>query len=222
MTSLKPAIKIVAAKLRLAAPALLLIATPLLAADNALMPSWTGAYIGLHGGKNWREVDFNTLRDGDDQGARYGGHAGYNLGLGVIVLGIEGDAGYDGSGFDFSTNNGGTAKLSVDWGGSLRGRVGLPLGPIMMYATAGWAWTETKLVERTALGATSTSTTAISGPVYGLGAEAFLLPGISARAEFLNFDYGGEDLTFTDVTTGIQNSDTTDRVFRLGISIHLN
>ena len=91
-----------------------------------------------------------------------------------------------------------------------------------MYATAGWAWTETKLVERTTLGATATSETTISGPVYGLGAEAFLLPGISARAEFLQFDYGSENLTFQDVTTGVRNFDTSDSVFRLGITVHLN
>jgi len=222
MTSAKSTMKIVARNLCMAAPALLLISSPAHAADNALMPSWTGAYIGAHGGMNWRDVDFTTLQSGDHQGAQFGVHGGYNLGLGMVVLGIEGDASYDGSSLDFSTANGGTAELGVDWAGSLRGRVGLPIGPIMMYATAGWAWTETKLIERTTSGATATSETTIGGPVYGLGAEAFILPGVSARAEFLNFDYQGEDLTFQDVTTGIQDFDASESVFRVGVSISLN
>jgi len=222
MTTVKSTMKIVVRNLSVAAPALLLIATPLHAADNALMPSWTGAYIGAHGGMNWRDVDFTSLQSGDHEGAQFGVHAGYNLGLGVVVLGIEGDASYDGSELDFTTANGGTAELSVDWAGSVRGRVGLPLGPFMAYATAGWAWTETKLVERTTSGATSTSEATISGPVYGLGVEAFILPGISARAEFLNYDYGTENFSFQDVSTGLQDTDLTDRVFRVGVSIQLN
>ena len=86
----------------------------------------------------------------------------------------------------------------------------------------GNAWTETKLIERTTSGATTTSEATISGPVYGLGVEAFILPGISARAEFLNYDYGSENFNFQDVTTGLQELDTSDKVFRVGVSIHLN
>ena len=171
---------------------------------------------------NWRDVDFTSLQNGEHEGAQFGVHGGYNLGLGVVVLGIEGDASYDGAGLDFSTLNGGTAELSVDWAGSVRGRVGLPLGPFMAYATAGWAWAETKLIERTTSGATTTSEATISGPVYGLGVEAFIVPGISARAEFLNYDYGSENFNFQDVTTGLQELDTSDKVFRVGVSIHLN
>ena len=222
MSLAKSTFKNIAHNLSMAAPALLLLAAPAHSADNALMPSWTGAYIGAHGGMNWQDVDFNALKDGDTQGAQFGAHAGYNLGLGAVVLGIEGDASYEGSSLNFNTNNGGTAELGVDWSGSLRGRVGLPLGPIMMYATAGWAWTETKLVERTTSGTTTTSENTISGPVYGLGAEAFVLPGITARAEFLNFDYGSDNLNFNDATTAIQDTDITNSVFRLGISIELN
>ena len=222
MTLLNSACKAIAAKWRLTTAAIFLITIPVHAAENALMPSWTGPYFGLHGAMNWRDVDFATLKDGDDQGAQFGGHIGYNLGLGPIVLGLEGDASYDGSDLSFSTDNGGTANLSADWNGSVRARVGLPLGPLMVYGTAGWAWTETKFVERTALGATATRETTNDGIVYGLGAEGFVLPGISVRAEFLNFDYGSEDFSSSILTANTDKFDLNDRVFRLGISVHLN
>ena len=222
MTFMNSTFKSIACKLCLPTTALLLATAPLQAADNALMPSWTGAYIGAHGGMNWRDVDVTALQNGDHQGAQFGVHGGYNLGLGVVVLGIEGDASYDGSELAFTTSNGLAANLSADWNGSLRGRLGLPLGPLMLYATAGWAWTETKLVERSVTNTTLTSTTTSQGLVYGLGAEAFILPGISARAEFLNFDYGSEDFTFSGVAASAEKIDTNDRVFRVGVSIHLN
>ena len=94
MTFFNSAFKAVAARLRLTTATIFLITYPVHAADNALMPSWTGPYFGLHGGMNWRQVDFATLQDGNDQGAQFGGHIGYNLGLGPIVLGLEGDAAF--------------------------------------------------------------------------------------------------------------------------------
>ncbi len=199
-----------------------LITGPAYAADNILLPSWTGPYFGLHGSLNQRQVDIRNIPDEDDTGAMYGGHIGYNIGLGPVVLGIESEANYSGSSIAITTANGTTATLDADWTGSLRGRIGLPIGPALIYATAGWAWSNNTLVAKSVLGTSKTTETTEDGIVYGLGAETFLLPNISVRAEFLSIDYGTEIFSFTNTNAGTETGEAADRMFRLGISVHLN
>ena len=54
---------------------------------DMLAPIWTGAYIGFHGGAKWSDVytDFSSSLSATD--ITGGGHIGYNIGLGGIVIG---------------------------------------------------------------------------------------------------------------------------------------
>src|SRR6266478_3906185 len=81
--------------------ATLLFAGPALAADlgtrpppykaPALMPvfSWTGFYIGVHGGWGWSHMP--DLLDVNGNGGFGGGQVGYNYQMNNFVWGIEGD-----------------------------------------------------------------------------------------------------------------------------------
>ena len=154
-----------------AAPLLL---TP--AEANPLAPIWTGAYIGAQGGAKWSDIstDFSSSLSATD--ITGGGHVGYNLELGGIVIGVEADASLDSSSLNFTPKGGGTGAFQSDWSGTVRGRIGMPVGPALLYATAGYAWTDATLVEKNSLGTSFSSSHSLNGVVYGIGAETYVLP----------------------------------------------
>lgn len=126
--------------------------------------SWTGFYIGGHGGYGWRNTSVNISLDGDPtndaesvprllntspSGFIGGGQTGYNVQTGILVFGIEADISYARikgkasaapviAGFDIKTT---TAEQDVDWFGTARGRVGLaPFDRSLFYVTGGLAY----------------------------------------------------------------------------------
>jgi outer membrane immunogenic protein len=213
-----------------AAVALAIIATPLLfpqtttkAHANPLAPIWTGVYFGAQAGAKWSDVntDFSSSFSATDWTG--GGHAGFNLGLGMIVIGIEGDASLDSTSLNFTPSfGGGTGTLESDWSGTIRGRVGLPVGPALLYATAGYAWTDATLSTKSATGTTFSQSHSFDGVVYGVGAESYVLPNMSLRLEALRFDYGSDKLSLTGATNALGEFDPSETVVRAGVSFHLN
>ncbi len=191
-------------------------------ADNVLAPIWSGVYLGFHGGANWSDVDTDFSSNFSATDATGGGHAGINFGLGGIVIGLEADANLDGVEATFATAGGGTGALSTDWNGTIRGRVGVPLGPVLLYATAGYAWTETSLSETSAAGGSFSSSHTFSGVVYGAGLESYVLPNLSLRLEALRYDYSADKLSISGAANSIQEIDPSDTVVRAGITFHLN
>jgi len=156
----------------------------------AAAADWTGTYIGAQAGATRSDVNTQQLGDFDTTRAAFGGHIGYNLGFGIVVVGVEADVTYASSSIAFATAGGGTLNVDSTWNGSLRGRGGITVGPALFYATAGWGWTGISAVERTAAGTNLKSSGTFDGVVYGLGAEAYLLPPLSLRFEILRYDYG--------------------------------
>ena len=189
---------------------------------GSLAPIWTGAYAGFHGGATWGDVDINNLGSFDTSAATGGGHAGFNMGFGSFIAGIEGDLNYDGSQTSFTTAGGGRGNLDVDWNASLRGRIGVPVGPALLYATAGFAWTERTLASTSATGAATSTSHTFNGVVYGIGAESYVLPNLSVRLEALRYDYGSDALSFSGAAAATQEIDPGDTVVRAGVTFHLN
>ena len=115
---------------------------------------------------------------------------------------------------------GGTATVDSDWNGTIRGRLGVTVGPALLYATAGYAWSGISLTERTAAGTQLKSHGTFEGAVYGVGAEAYVLPSVSFRLEALRYDYGAEKLSVAAGTSALQNLDHADTVVRAGLTLH--
>src|SRR6266446_3880424 len=133
--------------------ATLLLAGPALAADLGKPPpaykaaplapvfTWTGFYLGVHGGYGWSSSDvfgigvFDSLKGGFG-----GGQIGYNYQMNNFVLGIEGD----GAWADISQSFDG-ANFKFDALASLRGRLGVAFGNALLYGTAGGGWAHSKL-----------------------------------------------------------------------------
>jgi outer membrane immunogenic protein len=98
----------------------------------AYMPAitWSGFYAGVNVGAAFNDDDneFDSVRLADDDDTTWlvGLHAGYNWQKpNNLVLGVEGDVSF---GDD------------IDYLASLRGRIGLALGPTLLYATGGVAF----------------------------------------------------------------------------------
>nr|WP_298100464.1 outer membrane protein [uncultured Shinella sp.] len=166
--------------------------------------NWAGAYAG--GTASWQRGDFQNQGDAKANGLGGGIYGGYNMQSGQLVYGGEADVNY--SGVD-ATANGLTAKQGVN--GSLRGRVGVDLNPVLVYGTAGVAATNTELSnaagkdKKTALGWTA-----------GAGVEAFVTNNVTARVEYRYSDYQGKnfDLGGTNV-----KSDFQDHAVRVGLGV---
>ena len=205
---------------------------------------WSGPYIGLQAGYGWGESDASIERSDqsaaaasepisiffgggsiDAEGFLGGGHAGYNLQSGSLVLGIEGDA-------EFSDTNGDTDVIGettfakqakeFDWLASLRLRAGYAVDRVLFYATAGVAFaqvdmsfklTDEEFIEALGPFHESENETAF-GVTLGGGVEFALAENLTLRAEYRYTDL--EDTSFTGinfnaVTYGFENDFHTVR-----------
>ncbi len=198
---------------------ILLLAQP--AAAQSLAPIWSGVYAGVHGGGRWSEIDTSDLGSPSDSALGWGIHAGYNVRLGGLVAGIEGDANFEDTDISFASAGGGSASFSSDWSGSVRARLGLPIGPALLFGTLGYAWNSATFTALDGAGGRSRSDTTYDGIVYGIGAESYVLPNVSLRLEALHFDYAKEKLSLGAIG-GVTEIDPSDTVLRAGITFHLN
>jgi outer membrane immunogenic protein len=138
---------------------------------------WEGAYVGGKVTQQWGKV-----REGGDHNANgLGGglYGGYNMQNGQIVYGAEADVNY--SGID-ATDAGVETKQGLN--GSLRGRVGYDLDPVLVYGTGGVAATNLKASD-----STSSETNTLIGLTVGAGVEAKVTDTITARTEYRFTDY---------------------------------
>jgi outer membrane immunogenic protein len=177
--------------------------------------SWSGLYIGAHGG--WlRSSNHVTDIDGrqDDEGTRFGysgdswllgGHIGYNWQNGMMVLGVEADISgtgaksnviqdnTPGSGFDRD----GLGQTKLSWLASVRGRVGFtPASQWLLYGTGGVAFGRVKNENIDFDDGdfdpddSSSRSRVRTGWVAGGGVEVALWAKWIGRLEYLHYDLG--------------------------------
>lgn len=144
--------------------------------------NWAGAYVGATVQHDWGrfggQKDYNARAFG---GSVYGG---YNLQDGQVVYGGEADLGYNGE--HAAAAPGIEGKQGAN--GSVRGRIGYDINPVMVYGTAGVAVSNNKL--RSAAG--SDEKTAF-GYTVGAGVEGFVTDKVTARVEYRYSDYQGKN-----------------------------
>jgi len=202
--------------------------------------NWTGPYLGGFAGRTQGEEHWHYLAgatvDPAFGGYLAGGQAGYNLQIGRIVVGAEGDYG-------FSNANGGTScpnaffftcEAEVERLASLTGRLGYTWGRALFYAKGGFAAGEASV--RTS---TNTSTAPLfltgvpmlvppvngetkwmTGWTAGGGMEFALTDRWSAKAEYMHFDLGKERYV-VDNGLLVDASARGDNV-RIGVNYHFN
>jgi outer membrane immunogenic protein len=239
-------------KILLATVSVALGAAPATAADLAARPytkapplaaiyDWTGFYAGVNAGvglgRDRLRHDF--LGAGSPysfytspQGGFGGGQLGYNWqtgsALGQIVFGVEADIQGGGLRDDrTSFSDAGVVTAygqKLDWFGTARGRIGIANGPVLSYATAGYAFGNVKTsATQSALGLSTTFSTdrTQGGWVVGSGVEAALGGNWTGKIEYLYLNLGNK----TDVSTLFAptpiNTEIRENIFRVGLNYRI-
>src|SRR5258708_23891221 len=186
---------------------------------------YIGAHAGVSGGHSaWSatqpggpdlsgSLNFFTPYDVfNGHGSHFAGlSAGYNYALpSRLVAGLEADVSFPGfldAGQSFSAAVVGPADFAdtVNMFGSVRGRIGYDANQWLYYATGGLAWTYHQFT-RTQVGASPvfgapacTLATTFAGRVgwaVGAGIEAPIVPGWTAKIEYLYSQFGSSAVTF--------------------------
>lgn len=172
--------------------------------------TWTGPYIGVNaGGVVGGDFQASTLPPlplgaGRLSAAGYvaGGTVGYNYQPkpgSDWVVGVEGDAGYADihNQAQISIPFLGAASLGVQtdtYFASLRGRFGYAWGPLLAYATGGWAFTRigvesSAVIPAVALAGTFARASAFDGYTVGAGLEFAISPNASLKGEYMYADF---------------------------------
>ncbi len=176
------------------------------AVEAAPVFSWSGAYVGAHGGYGFGDGEFfdgvGSASD-DFDGGRFGGFAGYNWGVGNgVILGVEGDLNYD-----WNKNDYGAVEVGGGLNGSVRGRVGYGMDRALLYAAGGWTATEFSVEG----GGVEDSAT-LNGWTIGAGVDYALTDRIFTRVEYRYNDFGSKDILGID-------TDFKQNVINVGLGV---
>lgn len=186
------------------------------------LPMWQGLYIGAHiGGAfgDFKVSDPTGAVSWDHGGFVGGAHAGYNLQFNQFVVGVEAD-------IDFTNADGriepipGLALITESkYLASVRGRLGMAFGHVLVYATGGYGFGDFK-ARLVADGLDiSGESQRMKGFVFGGGIEAKISQSISPRLEALHYSLGRKESD--DLGTQLK-TDLDQTVIRAGITLHLN
>jgi outer membrane immunogenic protein len=210
-------------------------AMPVKAPPAAVVGNWAGAYIGIQGGGGFgraRQSDDTPFDSGsyDVSGGLAGITWGRNFQFGQLVLGIESDlawASIKGSTTGQADPNdcgGLSCSAELRWLSTTRARAGWAFGGWLPYVTAGLASGGLHGAEGNGAPGSSglgSGTRLRYGFAAGGGVEAMVMPGWSAKVEYLYVDFGDHD-TFDDVNVapGLvpQRVDFQTHIVRLGLN----
>jgi len=137
-----------------------------------------------------------TSASTDPEGWLAGLSVGYNMLLGSsLLLGIEGDLGVmDVSAKDKVAGDEGAYRASLGpWWGTLRGRAGLAMGPLLLYGTGGLAFVNLDKVSLNLEDNFAEDSELRAGWVAGGGVEFAFSQSVSAKVEYLHMDFGSTD-----------------------------
>jgi outer membrane immunogenic protein len=185
--------------------------------------SWTGCYIGVHGGygkgQSSHGFQFDDVRFPNDEpeyrftnnfenkGGVYGLQGGCDYQVGRFVFGAEGDYSWANLKASYTAATDPTEVESESFSSkvsslsSIRGRFGLAEDRALLYATMGWAWAKFKYsyaltdVLENDFNAASISST-VDGIVLGAGVNYALTDWLILRAEYLHYAFG-KNITLT-------------------------
>ncbi len=196
----------------------------------APVATWTGFYAGVNGGYAF---DARKEHGGlQDEGGFGGGQIGYNW-QGILhphlVFGVEADI--QGTGID---NKGVTTifdgvpanhEISVDYFGTVRGRIGYATGPLLVYGTGGFAYGNVNNQFHVVANNNVFSSDSVqTGFAAGGGVEYKFSPAWSLKAEYQYIDLGHSDPVLTAGSVqrpGVpKTGDVQLNTVRVGLNYH--
>jgi len=200
------------------------IASPALANEDA---DWTGAYVGIHAGYTSLKTDSAPTLSGQwsaesaalraevvdkwsasqsVENMHFGAQLGYNMDVGGVVAGIEGDFTLHNGSDDLVRGPIAAPSPSYTYGNhidpkhsfSVRGKLGVPLGKSLIYAHGGWGWTRAEVAADIVSSGGYTKegrvTETFDGYIIGGGIEHKVGSNASVRLEYSYADQG--DVTY--------------------------
>ena len=176
-----------------------------------------GAYAGLLMGLNANELRSEALPPLSDNGYFAGGVLGYGVTVNGLYVGLEFDAMLRDVGAQV-VDGGTTVTMSDRWMGSGRARVGLPIGPALLYGTAGAAIQQSSLRAEFG-GLDDTAREYVWGFVGGIGAEVLITNTIKLGIEGLHYNWQEQEYELAGERVKI---DQTDQLVRARITFKLN
>jgi opacity protein-like surface antigen len=210
-----------AAALAIGASAAIAEPPPPMGATGMGQPALTGAhdgsYAGLLLGLNANELRSEALPPLADNGYFAGGVLGYGVTVNGLYVGLEFDATLRDVGARV-VDGGTTVTMSDRWMGSGRARVGVPIGPALLYGTAGAALQQSSL--RAEFGGLEDSAREyVWGFVGGVGAEVMITNTIKIGIEGLHYNWAEQEYELAGERVKI---DQTDQLVRARLTFKLN
>ena len=159
--------------------------------------SWDGPFIGVFGGYGWGETDFEGAPPDVDFPEPAGWLLGVNAGVNFtltdgIVAGIVGDIAWSNMEDTITGVGPGSLSSSIDWLGSVRGRIGFDGGAFMPYLTAGLAFAHNEIEATDGIDTFSDDQTHV-GWTVGAGVEFAATENLSIDVLYRYSDYGNAD-----------------------------
>ncbi len=179
--------------------------------------SWTGFYLGIHGGGAWGNSTSNSPADFSVNGPYVGAQAGYNWQFGgPWVLGVEADISWSGvNGVRSPPAAPVTTTQDLDWFGTIRGRLGYSMGDWMPYVTGGWAYGSATRTNSGFLGGTASASH--TGWTAGLGVEWAFAQNWTMKGEYKYVDFGSSTYTYSP-GGGVNSVDMKLHTLELGLN----
>ncbi len=201
--------------------------------DRIAVPSWTGFYVGLHGGWGWGttkilDPSFNPIYNPTEvkyNGPLAGGQAGFNWQLGNFVLGAEVDGSWSFVRGNSNRNQGvitSSAKdaLSHRSLATGTGRVGYTMGQWLAYAKGGVARAEMEITTGNISALPVTYQSDLIGAVGGAGFEVAFLRNVSAKFEYNYIWLPTDQLVYANPNT-ISSLEHRIHVVKFGVNVRL-
>ncbi|MCX5520167.1 porin family protein [Kaistia defluvii] len=196
--------------------------------------TWTGLYIGAHGGYAWSDVSnagINAYGGLKPDGWFGGGQAGYNYQFAnQFVLGIEADVSFGDQKDSLSAVIGDPLENAVtldyatkiDTFGTVRARAGYAFDRFLPYVTGGLAWANAELDfhnqiiadGNVAVDLSASDKQTLTGWTIGAGLEYAITNNVTAKVEYLYADLGSKDF---DLGTPV-STDITMQTVKIGLN----
>jgi outer membrane immunogenic protein len=184
--------------------------------------SWTGCYVGVHGGAGvFHDQGFQPQRfvteivpdgnvfDRHGIGGLAGGQIGCNYQIGMLVLGIEGEGFWSGmkitaDEFGFGTTSNtlvASATIRNKWDYDVAGRIGVAFDRALVYGKAGWVagafdWNLASIGTRSG-GLSNQGSATLEGLLIGIGLEYAFFDNWTAKFEYDYLGFGAKNVLFT-------------------------
>jgi outer membrane immunogenic protein len=209
--------------------------SPISAKDGPVYgPSWAGLYLGLNAGYGASANSDILAEPGYSAGLRpeggfAGGQIGYNWqGASGLVLGVEFDiqtSSIDDRNVLVYADSNEEYRASLDWFGTVRGRIGYASGSTLVYATGGYAIGGLHKAYNYDDEAYSFNGH-VDGYTVGAGLEYLITPSWSLKAEYLYLNFGknapcGYEGYCWGSYSDTKLSDDEFHTFKLGLNWHL-